>query len=180
MLNIFDKYYQNYAEYCIRTTLSPDELKAAIIRELPETEDLFSLRKLKAAFGSRTAVQFSRSAADPFKLKPIEKIAGQKDNGLLGYVFIDFKTSVIANETVLQVTIKPEKNKAMCYALCIFALLFGGAASLFTLWGVVFSAVWIVMFFVVMECSRSVSEAKTDLTRRDFEKLLRHLENASC
>ncbi len=41
-MKFFDKYFQPYAEYCLRTTLSEDELKEALAQECPATSDVLS------------------------------------------------------------------------------------------------------------------------------------------
>ena len=50
-MKIFDKYFKPYAEYCIRTTLSEDELKEALAQECPATSDILSWKAIKAAIG---------------------------------------------------------------------------------------------------------------------------------
>ena len=50
-MKLFDKYFQPYAEYCIRTTLSEDELKEALAQECPATSDILSWKAIKAAIG---------------------------------------------------------------------------------------------------------------------------------
>ena len=50
-MKLFDKYFQPYAEYCIRTTLSEDELKEALAQESPATSDILSWKAIKAAIG---------------------------------------------------------------------------------------------------------------------------------
>ena len=34
-MKLFDKYFQPYAEYCLQTTFSEDELKEVFAREIP-------------------------------------------------------------------------------------------------------------------------------------------------
>ena len=41
-MKIFEKYFESYAEYCLRTTFSGDELKAVFVKELPLYYDLSS------------------------------------------------------------------------------------------------------------------------------------------
>ena len=48
-MKIFDKYFQPYAEYCLRTTLSEEELKEALAQECPSTSDVLSWKAIKAA-----------------------------------------------------------------------------------------------------------------------------------
>ena len=46
-MKLLDKYFQPYAEYCIRTTFSEDELKAVLKKECPATGDILSLKALR-------------------------------------------------------------------------------------------------------------------------------------
>lgn len=41
-MKFFDRYCQPYAEYCVRTTLSEEELKNAIKKECPAKWDTLS------------------------------------------------------------------------------------------------------------------------------------------
>ena len=50
-MKLFDKYFQPYAEYCLRTTFSEDELKETLAKECPATSDVLSWKAIKAAFG---------------------------------------------------------------------------------------------------------------------------------
>ena len=50
-MKIFDKYFQPYAEYCLRTTLSEEELKETLAKECPATSDVLSWKAVKAVFG---------------------------------------------------------------------------------------------------------------------------------
>ena len=52
-MKLFDKYFQPYAEYCLRTTLSEDELKETLAKECPATSDVLSWKAIKAAIGLR-------------------------------------------------------------------------------------------------------------------------------
>ena len=58
-MKLFDKYFQPYAEYCIRTTLSEDELKEALAQECPATSDVLSWKAVKAVFGLSKTIVFS-------------------------------------------------------------------------------------------------------------------------
>ena len=44
---IFDRFFKPYAEYCLRTTLSEDELKTSLDKELPG----YFIASVKAVFG---------------------------------------------------------------------------------------------------------------------------------
>ena len=58
-MKLFDKYFQPYAEYCLRTTLSEDELKETLAKECPATGDILSLKAFKAVIGLGKTVIFS-------------------------------------------------------------------------------------------------------------------------
>ena len=50
-MKLLDKYFQPYAEYCIRTTFSEAELKEALAQECPATSDVLAWKAIKAAMG---------------------------------------------------------------------------------------------------------------------------------
>lgn len=58
-MKLFDKYFQPYAEYCLRTTFSEDELKEALAKECPATSDILSWKAIKAAIGLSKTIVFS-------------------------------------------------------------------------------------------------------------------------
>ena len=45
-MNIFDKFFKPYADYCLRTTFSEDELKEVFEEELPSYDNFISVFKL--------------------------------------------------------------------------------------------------------------------------------------
>ena len=70
-MKLFDKYFQPYAEYCLQTTLSEDELKETLAKECPATSDILSWKAIKAAFGlRRRAVRYRNRSADLHDTKP--------------------------------------------------------------------------------------------------------------
>ena len=71
-MKLFDKYFQPYAEYCIRTTFSEDELKEALVQECPATSDVLSWKAIKAAMGLSKTIVFSCDPDDPLHLHPIK------------------------------------------------------------------------------------------------------------
>ena len=56
-MKLFDKYFQPYAEYCLRTTLSEDELKETLAKECPATSDVLSWKAVKAEDYRRAALE---------------------------------------------------------------------------------------------------------------------------
>ena len=71
-MKLFDKYFQPYAEYCIRTTFSEEELKEALAQECPATSDILSWKAIKAAIGLSKTIVFSCDPDDPLHLHPIK------------------------------------------------------------------------------------------------------------
>ena len=57
-MKLFDKYFKPYAEYCLRTTFSENELKEALIKECPATSDVLSWKAIKAAMGLSRTIRF--------------------------------------------------------------------------------------------------------------------------
>ena len=71
-MKLFDKYFQPYVEYCLRTTLSEDELKEALTQECPATSDVLSWKAIKAAMGLSKTIVFSCDPDDPLHLHPLK------------------------------------------------------------------------------------------------------------
>lgn len=117
-MKIFDKYFKPYAEYCIRTALSEDELKEVLAKECPATSDVLSWKAFKAAFGLRKTIVFFCDPDDPLCLHPLKAYR----NTSRGDLFIRCeKTS--GTETILHISIAQNiKYKWSLYGICIFAL----------------------------------------------------------
>jgi len=95
---IFDRFFRPYAEYCLRTTLSEDELKTALDKELP----WYFIASVKAVFG-KEKVPFCRTWK-PLILCPV--LRGR--NSMRGVVSIQCRKAESGKETVLDITIAPE------------------------------------------------------------------------
>ena len=123
-MKLFDKYFQPYAEYCIRTTLSEDELKAVLKKECPATSDILSWKAIKAAIGLSKTIVFSCDPDDPLHLHPIKAYR----NTSRGDIFIRCEKAV-DEETILHISIaQSRKYKYLLYAIGFFALFRGVAA----------------------------------------------------
>ena len=174
-MKIFDKYFQPYAEYCLRTTLSEEELKEALTQECPATSDILSWRAFKAAIGLSKTIVFSCYPDDPLHLHPIKAFR----NTSRGDVFIRCKKAA-GEETILHISIAPNgKYKWLLYAIGIFALFWGVAALFVIWWGIFLSAVFIGLVFIVLECCHAIAMDEIPQIRQDFEILLRTLERKS-
>ena len=90
-MKVFDKYFQPYAEYCIRTTFSEEELKEALAQECPATSDILSWETVKAAWGLSKTVVFSCDPDDLLHLHPIKAYR----NTSRGDLFIRCKKAAI-------------------------------------------------------------------------------------
>ena len=174
-MKLFDKYFQPYAEYCIRTTFSEDELKEALAQECPATSDILSWKAIKAAFGLSKTIVFSYDPDDPLHLHPIEAYR----NTSRGDLFIRFEKAA-GEETILHISIAQSgKYKYLLYAIGFFALFWGVAASFVIWWGIFLSVIFIGLLFIVLECCRAVAMDEVPQIRQDFEILLRTLERKS-
>ena len=98
-MKLFDKYFAPYAEYCLRTTFSEDELKTVFEKELPH---VFSFAAFKAGFEANKFTFFRRSK--PFHLHP--GITG--GNSLRGEIAVKCEKSEYSPETILHITIAPQ------------------------------------------------------------------------
>ena len=174
-MKLLDRYFQPYAEYCIRTTLSEDELKAVLKKERPATSDVLSWKAVKAVFGLSKTIVFSCDPDDPLHLHPIKAYR----NTSRGDLFIRCEKAS-DGETILHISIAQSgKYKWLLYAIGFFALLWGVAASFVIWWGIFLSVVFIGLVFIVLECCHAMAMDEVPQIRQDFEILLRTLERKS-
>ena len=171
-MKLFDKYFQPYAEYCLRTTFSEEELKEALAQECPATSDILSWKAIKAAIGLSKTIVFSCAPDDPLHLHPIKAYRNTS-------LFIRCEKAA-GEETILHISIaQSEKYKWLLYAIGIFALFWGVAASFVIWWGIFLSAVFIGLVFIVLECCHAMEMDEVPQIRQDFEIMLRTLERKS-
>ena len=171
-MKLFDKYFQPYAEYCIRTTFSEDELKEVLVKECPKSTDILSIRKLKAIVGMDKTIVFSCDPDNPLQLSHIRLQRSSSH----GDVFIHCEKS-FNNETILHISIaQPPKYKYLLYGICIFALLWGICAMSVVWWAIFLPLPFIGALFVVLECLKEMAESEIPHIQRNFENMLRALE----
>ena len=171
----FAKYYEPYAEYCLRSTLSAAELAAALEKECPASiwGYLFAIpANIKAAFGGK--VGFRLKPGDELVLAPI---LGTR-NSLRGEMTIRCE-SASGGGTILHIVIAPSRIVWWFpYVYCTFALLLGGSATCAGLWwGLLMSAGFIGFCFLVAEICRAVGSDEVAKIKPAFEELLRKLED---
>ena len=107
-MKLFDKYFQPYAEYCLRTTLSEEELKEALAQECPATSDILPWKAIKAAIGLSKTIVFSCDPDDPLHLHPIKAYR----NTSRGDIFIRCEKAA-GEETILHISIA-QSGKYIC------------------------------------------------------------------
>ncbi len=172
-MKIFDKYFQPYAEYCTRTTLSEDELKDVLTKECRAALDIPSWQTFKASFGLTERTVFSRHPDDPLHLIPIR--GGR--NSARGELFIQCEKGS-ENTTILHILIAPPRwGKYVVYIIGIYGLLFCTGGAFAAAWWIIFMLIpFITILFVVLEGCRATAQEETPKIRQDFESFLRELE----
>ena len=163
---IFDRFFNPYAEYCLRTTLSEDELKTSLDKELPG----YFIASVKAVFG-KEKVPFCRTWK-PLILCPV--LRGR--NSMRGVVSIQCRKAESGKETVLDISIAPEDARLFAWLFLIaciaFLIVFIRAGS----WWFVGPLLMAGFLFVILAMCRSIGESEVPVIQREFENTLRQLE----
>ena len=166
-MKIFDKYFKPYAEYCLRTTFSEDELKAVFEKELPH---IFSFAAFKAGFKANKFTFFRRSK--PLRLHP--GITGR--NSLRGELAIQCEKADYSTDTILHITIAPQNISLFCWIYLCFAVMMGILLLCAGKWQAIISFGLSAFLFVFLAICRSVAENEVPQIRQAFEETLRHFE----
>ena len=168
---ILNKYFQPYAEYCIRSSFSEEELEKVLKAELSTSKDLFS--GIKAYWGMEEKTVFLLCPGKKLKLIP----ARYGRNTMRGNLFIRCEKAFQSSETLLHITITPEKSgKYLLYALWLFAIFTGSIIIYKVWWTLFFFLLWFIFSFIVLSACRGMGESETQQIRQDFTELLRMLE----
>ena len=171
-MKIFDKYFAPYAEYCLRTTLSEEELKAAFENEFPMETDIFSKKAWKAIGGKQ--IMFRRNMRSPFILFPM--VMHQR-NSARGKLFIRCEKAEYSMYTILHITIAPANIKWLVYFMLCFIILWGSAAVCAKFWwGLLISMAFVGFLFFILECCRAMAADEIPKIRQAFEQTLRTIE----
>ena len=166
-----DQYFEPYAEYCIRTSFTEDELRKILKAELSSSRELFS--GMKAYWGMEKNTVFLLCPGENLKLAP----ARYGRNTLRGNLFIRCEKAVRSGETILHIKIAPEKSgKYLIYTLWLFAIFFGILTVVKVWWVSIFILLQILFSFAVLAGCRNMGEEESIKIRQDFEMLLRQLE----
>ena len=170
---IFKRFFKPYAEYCLRTTLSEDELKNALDKEFPRYGFLSGFKTVMAlaALEDKAKVVFFKTCG-PLTLHPV--LRGR--NSLRGEIHIKCRKAESGNEAVLDITIAPQDTGLLVWIIFIFAvamtILFLCAGT----WKAVAPLILIGFQFVILAMCRSIGESEVPEIQRAFEKTLRQLE----
>ena len=166
-MKIFDKYFQTYAEYCLRTTFSEDELKAVFEKELPH---IFSFAAFKAGFEANKFTFFRRSK--PLHLHP--GIAGR--NSLRGEIAVKCEKADYSTDTILHITIAPQNITLFCWIYLCFAVMMGVLLLCAGKWLAIIPLGMSAFLFVFLAICRAVAENEVLSIRQAFEETLRNFE----
>ena len=165
----FDKYFKPYAEYCIRTIFSEEELKAAFAAELPSRDNMAAA--FKAMFNVKS-VTFFRTNQE-LVLAPYL----YDRNSLRGTINIKCQPDKYSTATILHITIVPENIKPFLWFFSVFylfwsaAVLCAGSRLIFLI-----SLLMPLFMFMVLGICRAAAESEVPKIRQEFEKTLRRLE----
>ena len=122
IMKIFDRYCEPYAEYCVRTTLSEEELKKAVKEECPAKWDTLSWKVIKSSLYLSKESVFLYDPDDPLKLYSCR--SGR--NGLQGEISIQCEKC--STGTILHIKIAPDRFAKTFAILWITAALLGGSS----------------------------------------------------
>lgn len=169
-MKFFDRFFVPYAEYCLRTTFSEEELKEVIAKEIPFHSDLSAT--FRAMFSGRRITFFR--IRKPLVLTPF-----QYNNSLQGAVFIECTRSEYSPETILHITIAPLKTTWKWFSrfmFCFYGLL-GGLALYAGVWQMLIPLALMPGFLLmVLVWCRSMAEDEIPKIRQALELDLRNLE----
>ena len=163
---IFKRFFKPYAEYCLRTVLSEDELKTALETKFPK-DGFFSANE--AVLSEETVIFFK--TARPLTVKPV--LCGR--NNMRGVISIHCRKAEPGNESVLDITITPRNDRWLGWGIsgfCIMAVLI----FCFGMWQGVFPLLMAGFLFLNLVLSRSYAANETPVIQREFENTLRQLE----
>ena len=147
-MKLFSKYFQPYAEYCLRTTLSEEELKTAFEKEFPP---VFSFAAFEAGFGTNKFT-FSRGSK-PFHLHP--GTTGR--NSFRGEISIRCEKANFSSDTILHITVAPQNMSLFCWIYVSFAVMMGFLLLCAGKWLAAVPLAMIAFMFLILQLCRSAA-----------------------
>ena len=169
-MNIFDKFFKPYADYCLRTTFSEDELKEVFEEELPSYDNFISIFKLVGNDEKKVCFFKTKTA---LVIRPVMYCR----NSLRGVISIKCGKVGSASETLLHITIAPPDISIFLWIILCFSIGMGILMLCAGLWQAVFPWFTLVFLFVVLAVCRSSAEQEIPKIRQAFENTLRHFED---
>ena len=163
---IFKQFFKPYAEYCLRTTLSEDELNTALEKELPMYGFLSAN---DAAFSEETVIFFK--TARPLTVKPV--LCGR--NNMRGVISIHCRKAEPGNESVLDITITPRNDRWLGWGILGFCII-SALIFCFGMWQGVFPLLGAGFLFLNLAASRSFADSEIPVIEQTFADSLRKLE----
>ena len=169
-MKIFDKYFAPYAQYCVRTAFSEDELKTVFEKEFPFREHIIASFKLLFDCDKIGFVRGNKALV----LHPY--LYG--NNSLRGEIHILCEQAADSSETILHIDIVPANRKLLIYCIDGFAIIWGIAATCAGLWwAFAITLVFFIFNFIVLEFCRETAANEIPRISKSFETTLRELEN---
>ncbi len=123
-----------YAEYCLRSPLSEETLRAGFRRECPTS--FFSWKLIKNSFSFQPLIERTLFRLKEKQNEVILEPRGNTRNSLRGIVHIRFQKDAHSSDTILNITIAPRN-------LCFFNLIY---FALFFLLGIFSILVLLAIF----------------------------------
>lgn len=175
-LKIFDRFYTPFAEYCLRTTLTEEELKKAFAAECPRAEELLSWKKFRASLGIEKQPVFSIRSGDPLVLRPVKSVFRSR-NGLATDIVITCESAFNSSQTILHIKLSlSDEGRFFELLACVFAAVFGILAFSAAWWLSIFVILWFGWIFVVLSISRSVAAEGVQVIQKDLAAAVKTLE----
>ena len=169
-MKLFDKYFQPYAEYCLRTTFSEEELIEIFAKEFPSCCDICKLFKIFIGKKER----FYRTGM-PLTLRTYS----YDQNSLRSTVFIKCSSAEHSCETILHITLAPDSSlvKPFIFVFLGFDLLFISLALCAGVWQGILGLIMPLFLFMLLAACRSAEESRIPEICQEFENTLHKLEN---
>ena len=167
-MNIFDRFFKPYAEYCVETAFSEEELKKILAEEFSPYR---LMAGFKAALGG-TGMTFSGKRSRPLVLHP----GLHGGNFLRGEIAIQCAGAAHSRKAVLHITIAPPNPRWIIRAVSVFCIMSGILLVCAGMRQAIFPFLMQGLLFMLLAVCRSMAEGEIPEIRREFENRLRILE----
>ena len=167
-MSFFNAFFKPYAQYTINTTLTEDELKARIEKNLPEEKVSTTFKAMQR----EDEVTLFRTAK-PLVLQPY--LYG--NNTLRGIIHLQCNKSENPAENTLTITIAPRNASLFPWVIFSFSALLGIFMLLLKVWQAVIPFLFIGILFLMLRLSRTSAEREIPLIRYELENILNCFKN---